>query len=215
VLPSGLNAAIYHPPDIIKREYALGMNDFLLFLGRIDPIKRIDWLLRAAVDDPSMAIVIAGGAQDKSTEKYFQELRTMAIRDSRRVIFTGPVYGAKKAELLSNCRLFVNPSMSEGLPIAVLEAMSYQRCCLGSDIPAHQEVISNGRTGFLFEHDNVYDFERMLKRVLRLSTDELNEIGGKARAQVSRAYDWDRTAFLTEQIYGGLVNEKRHWNSSG
>jgi glycosyltransferase involved in cell wall biosynthesis len=204
VLPAGLDKADFRAPRIIRERYGLETGSYLLFLGRIDPIKRVDWVsgLRS---QGGLKIVIAGGAQDEPTGKYLAELQGKVAQNPR-VIFTGPVTGEEKAELLSNCRFFVNPSTSEGLPITVLEAMSYGRCCVASDIPAHREIIEHGKTGFLFEVGSADAFRELVEAVSRHSPEDLGAIGAVAKNRIGGEYNWGRTTDLTEEIYGGLLD---------
>jgi glycosyltransferase involved in cell wall biosynthesis len=74
--------------------------------------------------------------------------------DTADIIFTGNVSGRLLEELFSNALIFVLPSEIEGLPIALLEAMSYGNCCLVSDIPENIEAL-NG-FGYIFKNMNVY-----------------------------------------------------------
>jgi glycosyltransferase involved in cell wall biosynthesis len=207
VLPSGIDEAVHCEPRVILEKYGLETAKYILFLGRIDPIKRVDWVSNLNLTDRNVRIVIAGDAQDESTKSYFTWIKRKAL-DRPQVLFTGNVVGREKAELLSNCRLFLNPSSSEGLPLTVLEAMSYERCCLGSDIPAHREIIEDGRTGFLFQGDQAIRFEELVNQVLSLPETEISAIGANAKRQISNTYNWDRTAELTEQVYRGVLNEQ-------
>jgi len=207
VVPAGIDRATYCEPLIIKEKYGLDAEGYILFLGRVDPIKHVDWVSRLRLDRKDMKIVIAGGAQDQRTAKYLADLKDLCVGNSQ-MTFTGPVVGKEKAELLSNCALFVNPSSSEGLPLTVLEAMSYGRCCLASDIPAHREVIQDGGTGYLFHSGSFEAFNQAVIAVLGQSLLELHDIGSRAKARISAEYDWDRTADLTEEIYRGLIDGK-------
>jgi glycosyltransferase involved in cell wall biosynthesis len=206
VVPSGIDKTEPCRPDIITREYGLSKEDFILFLGRIDPVKRIEWVLRLSHVCPGRKIVIAGGAQDASTEAYLRRLKNMSSEASN-IIFTGPVAGKVKAELLSNCYIFVNPSRSEGLPVVILEAMSYARCCVASDIPAHREVIENGRTGFLFASGQ----ESALTGIISGLTDTSfspDAVGAAAKMAAEKKYSWERTVLLTENIYEEVIHGK-------
>jgi len=203
VMPAGLDRVEYREPRIIRERYGLKRGSYMLFLGRIDPIKRVDWLSSLRSDQGQLKIVIAGGAQDEPTEEYLADLRASVAQDPR-FIFTGPVAREEKAELLSNCRFFMNPSASEGMPITVLEAMSYGRCCLASDIPAHREIIENGESGFLFDAESRDAFQEAVKATSKLNSSELEAIGAVASKRVTAEYDWDRTADLTEKTYGDL-----------
>ncbi len=114
--------------QIITKKYGLRKNNYILFLGRFVPEKRIEWLIRAS-DDVSVPIVLAGGSSH--SDIYTKTLYKLA--KSKKIIFTGYVFGREKRELISNCRLFVLPSNIEGYPISVAEALSYDKNCLVGD----------------------------------------------------------------------------------
>ena len=207
LLPSGLDEVHPCKPQLIKQKYNLQGGDYILFLGRIDPIKRIDWLLDlSGILNNNVHLVIAGGAQDPPTEAYLKSLKQKAEGDSK-VIFTGPVFGKEKAELLSNCLLFLAPSENEGLPITVLEAVAYSRCCIASDIPAHTAVLENDVTGFLFPRDDKDGFIAMVAELINES-EKLKYIGKAARRKGELNFNWERTVNKTERLYGSLLNMK-------
>jgi len=209
VLPSGIEAIEIRKPDIIKKKYGLEGNDYLLFLGRIDPVKRVDWIIdMARFVQTGDRIVIAGGAQDSNTKRYLDELKSRA--DGRdQIVFTGPVVGREKQELLSNCKCLLTPSGSEGLPIVLLEGMSYGRVCIASDIEAHREVIQDRVNGFLFDSKDKGEFVKQVKYALRLNRDQMVCMGEKARKSVSERYNWDQTARLTEEMFFRVLSKKR------
>jgi glycosyltransferase involved in cell wall biosynthesis len=208
LLPSGIDNVTPLPPQVIKAKYGLNGSNYLLFLGRIDPIKRVDWLLDlSGILNNNVRVVIAGGAQDPPTEAYLQSLKQKAGNDSK-IIFTGPVFGDEKSELLSNCLLFLAPSQNEGLPITLLEAIAYGRCCIASDIPAHSVVIQNEVTGFLFPSD---DKDGFIAKVVKLinESEKLKSIGKAARQHAELIFDWERTADETKRVYDELLREPR------
>jgi glycosyltransferase involved in cell wall biosynthesis len=205
VAPSGLDQASYQEPDIITRKYSLKGKDYLLFLGRIDPIKRVEWVvdLREILPE-EVKIVIAGGAQDSSTENYLNNLKRTA-NNCGRVIFTGPVFGQEKTELLSNCLVFLAPSTHEGLPITMLEAAAHGKCCLASDIPAHSAVIEDGVSGLLFPSNDKAMFMKKVVQAISRSHEVLECMGREACRKIQDAFDWDRTTGLFESLYERLL----------
>jgi glycosyltransferase involved in cell wall biosynthesis len=201
VLPSGIDIVKTQSPKIIRDMYGLHGFDYILFLGRIDQIKRIDWLLDLKKSlGNNLHIVIAGGAQDAATQLYLLTLIRTAGQD-KRIIFTGPVQGRLKAELLSNCLFFVNPSSNEGLPITVFEAISFGRCCLASDIYAHREVIRHGYTGFLFPSDNKIAFLNLARKLMIQPKETLASMGDLANKELKMRYNWEKTARGFDIIY--------------
>jgi glycosyltransferase involved in cell wall biosynthesis len=207
-MPSGLDETAGRAARIITDKYGLKGLDYILFLGRIDPIKRVDWLLDLTDTVGSKTrIVIAGGSQDASTDAYYKGMIRRAS-GSPRIIFTGPVTGDEKAELLSNCLCMLAPSQYEGLPIAVLEAAAYGRCCLASDIPAHREIIEDGVNGFLFPSDSKKHFHEVMKKIMSLTTGSLLTVGSEARRTGMYKFNWDTTADRFESLYYNLLRGK-------
>lgn len=94
----------------------------------------------------------------------------------------------------------------QGLPIALLEAMSYGLPCLASDIPPHREVISPGVNGYLFAADSLADLGRLLRHILGASAEELRAAGAAAREQVWVEYNWDRVVDQVEEVYRSLLS---------
>ncbi len=190
---------------IIKEKYGLNGGDFLLWMGRLTPEKRVDWLIKAFKQIkgrvPNLKLVIAGGTS--ATDEYVERLKKLTGND-RRIIFTGYVAGKEKEELFSNALLFILPSYLEGLPIVLLEAMSYRVPCLVSDIEPHKEIISGDIDGFLFQSNSFSDFVGKLGELLK-SPEKLKNIGEKARRKVEKEYNWDDVVDRTEKIYQELV----------
>lgn len=107
-------------------------------MGRLVPEKGIHYLIEDFRNvNTERKLVIAGGASD--TDDYVQQLKTVAEGDNR-ILFTGFVQGKNLEELYSNAYIYVPPSDMEGMPLSLLEAMSYGNYCLVSDIPECSEV---------------------------------------------------------------------------
>ena len=91
-----------------------------------------------------------------------EQLRTLAGEDCR-ILFTGFVQGRLKHELFSNAYLYVLPSDLEGMPLSLLEAMSYGDCCLVSDIPECTEVVED--KAVTFQKSNTADLHKKLQQL--------------------------------------------------
>lgn len=122
-IPNGVNKPIIRETKIIKEKYQLEKNRYILFLARIVPEKGLHYLIEAFKNiDTDKKLVIAGGASH--TNDYLEKMKKMASED-KRIIMTGFVQGEELEELYSNCCLYCLPSDIEGMPLSLLEAMSY------------------------------------------------------------------------------------------
>ncbi len=207
-IPNSLDSIALRPPERIVQRWGLRGRDYVLFMGRLSPEKRVDWLVRSFLALPRPAcgggplkLVIAGGAN--ATESYVAALRRLA-GDDPRVIFTGFVSGPEKEELLSNALLFVLPSRIEGLPIVLLEARGYGLCCLASGIPPHREIIADGIDGELFETGSAADLGRRLQALLD-DPERISTLGDAAGARMGDQIGWDEVVARTEAVYREVV----------
>lgn len=192
--PSNVGASRLQELDLVPNQY-------LLFLGRLVPEKRPDWAIRAfqQIQDGATRLVIAGGSS--ATDQYVQELKTVANPAGDRILFTGPVYSPLKDELLANARAFVLPSALEGLPITLLEAMSFGKPCLVSNIPPHQDVIQDGQNGFLHDAADFDHLRDRLKQIMSANPKEFLHVGKSARETVAEQYDWEKIVDKIEHLY--------------
>lgn len=204
LLPAGAPAAVVRRPSIIKQKYGLDRENYLLYLGRIDPIKRVDWTLSLLENLPGhLRLVIAGGSQDTATDGYRRRLQQMAARNPR-IVFTGPVQGREKEELFANCLLFLTPSADEGMPLTVLEASAYGRCSVVSDIAAFESVIEDGYSGFLFPRHDRRAFADIVKALVA-DKARIHRTGANARRRLAQKFDWNAAAAKTEALYRRLL----------
>ena len=125
------------------------------------------------------------------------ELKEMAAGDER-IIFTGFVQGQMLEELYSNAYIYTLPSDSEGMPLSLLEAMSYGNCCLVSDIAECADVVEE--KGVTFRKSDVQD----LKDKLQMLLDDANatQVYKKEAAEfILKKYNWDEVVDKTMELY--------------
>ena len=122
--------------DILKR-HALKEDEFYLTIARIDPVKNLHILINGFKAYKGNKKLVIGGNINNS---YGQEIKRLAEEDSR-IKFVGPVLGADKDTLLRHCFAYCMVSSSEGFPISLLEAMSYGKRCICSDIKPNIEAL--------------------------------------------------------------------------
>lgn len=194
LIPNGVSSpCICNFPEYFE---ALGIasGKFILGISRFVPEKKLEDLIRAFVKSglgsKGYKLVLAGDSDFE--DSYSNRLKSEAVTAG--VVLPGFVKGRKLYSLLSNAALYVLPSSHEGLPIALLEAMSYNLPALVSDIPANLEVG--------LPEDNYYK----LGDVEMLSSKILESVGrGRVEYDMEK-YDWDVIASRTDQIYKSLCD---------
>jgi glycosyltransferase involved in cell wall biosynthesis len=180
------------------KKFGLEKDQYILFLSRIVPEKGIHFLIEAYRElKTDVKLVIAGDATH--TEDYLEKCKKLAHGDPR-IILPGPWYGEHKQEAFSNARFFVLPSTIEGMPIVLLEAMSYGCCPLVSDIEENRDVILDA--GFTFKSRDVPDLRKQLQYVLS-NQDEAKAKGAACKEMVLRDYRWQVVAQKTLELYHG------------
>lgn len=141
MIPNGVTKPEIKSDLEIKKKWGISKDSYILFLARIVPEKGLHYLLDAFKEiRTDKRLVIAGGSSH--TDDYMEEIKQKASEDER-VIMTGFVQGELLEELYSNAYIYVLPSDVEGMPISLLEAMSYGNCCLVSDIAENMEVVKD------------------------------------------------------------------------
>lgn len=129
--------------------------------------------------------------------EFEKELKEFAKSDER-IIFTGFVQGKELEELYSNAYLYCLPSDLEGMPLSLLEAMSYGNCCLVSDIDECTSVVED--KGFIFKKSDIND----LKEKLQNACDSLKMVGKykmEASEFICKKYNWDEIVKETLEVY--------------
>lgn len=173
-------------------ELGITEGNYVLGMCRFVPEKNLHHLVEAfrRVNKRGCRLVLAGDTDFE--DEYSRSLKKQA-RESG-VILTGFVKGRKLHSLLTNARCYVLPSSHEGLPIALLEAMSYQLPVIVSDIPANNEVGLDA--GSYFETGNIDQLADRLQEVID---------GDFRRVHYDmEKYQWDRIAIQVAGVYENL-----------
>jgi len=182
--------------DSILTTYGLRRNEYILFLGRIVPEKGVHYLIEAFKGvDTDRKLVIAGGASDSN--EYYERICQLAAEDSR-IVLTGFVEGRDLRELYGNAYVYVLPSDLEGMPMSLLEAMSYGNCCLVSDIPECAEVVEDHAA--TFHHGDVSDLRTQLQYLLD-TPNAVEQYRSNVTDYITQRYSWDSVVDKTLALY--------------
>lgn len=184
--------------------FGLTSGKYILVISRLIPHKGIHYAIDAwkqlqrdkpdHVADLKLAIVGDG----HYTDTYVQALKAQAAGDSR-IVFTGFQSGQPLKELYSHAALMVHPSDNEGLPMVVLEGMSYGLPVLLSDIIEHKSLATDA--AYLFQAGNTASLVAQLTALLEKNEEERWLHGQSNRSMVIREYTWETLMPRIEQVY--------------
>lgn len=195
-IPNGVTRPEVKKAKIITEKFGLTKDSYILFLGRLVPEKGIRYLIEAFKDiQTDKKLVIAGGSSD--TDEFANELRELAKGDER-ILFTGFVQGQELEELYSNAYIYTLPSDLEGMPLSLLEAMSYGNCCLVSDIEECAMVVETH--AHVFKKSDVADLKKKLRELLE-NSELVNEYKSNAMDYICDKYNWEIVVKNTLQLY--------------
>ena len=195
-IPNGVSKPEIREAKEITDCFGLEKDSYILFLGRLVPEKGIHYLIEAYRNiKTDKKLVIAGGVSDSG--EYGEELKKLANNHSD-IVFTGFVQGRLLEELYSNAYLYVLPSDLEGMPLSLLEAMSYGNCCITSDIEECTAVITDH--GVTFPKGNVM----ALAETLQTLCDDMKIVTKykeQAANYITGRYSWDDVTERTLELY--------------
>ena len=197
-IPNGVNRPQIREANLITEKFGLKRDSYILFLGRLVPEKGIRYLVEAFKNvKTDKKLVIAGGSSD--TDSFMAELKELA-KDDNRILFTGFVQGAMLDELYSNAYIYTLPSDLEGMPLSLLEAMSYGNCCLVSDIPECAEVVED--KALIFKKSDVKDLREKLQDACD-HPEMVMKMKKQAADFICEKYNWDEVVKKTMKLYTG------------
>ena len=195
-IPNGVNRPEVREAKLITDHFGLEKDSYILFLGRLVPEKGIRYLVEAFKNvKTDKKLVIAGGSSD--TDSFMEELKELAKGDDR-ILFTGFVQGAMLDELYSNAYIYTLPSDLEGMPLSLLEAMSYGNCCLVSDIPECAEVVED--KALIFKKSDVEDLREKLQEACD-HPEMVIRMKNQAADFICEKYNWDEVVRETMKLY--------------
>ena len=145
------------PPAIFRRNFSVRERPRLLFVGRLEEYKGVQFILRAMQQTPDVSLTVVGDGP------YRAQLEAEARRLD--VHFTG--FQSDPSRFYQESTVFINPSLGpEGLPLVSLEAMAYGLPCIFSDLPVHREITAGGKAAALFPPGDSENLAQQLKQLL-------------------------------------------------
>lgn len=204
VVPNGANLYSEVTDTSLIDQWGLNHENYIVAISRLVRHKGLGYLIEAykQLTTDKKLVIVGDGA---FTDDYVWELKNLA-KDCPNIIFTGNQINGTLAQLYAHAYLFVQPSESEGLSLALLEAMSRRRAVLVSDITENAKAVLDA--GLIFKNKSVADLKEKLQLALN-NPSLVKELGNSARQRVEQLYNWDKIALDISAIYAKSVIPKR------
>lgn len=199
IIPNGVNIELFKP----GQEYS---NRLVVWTGRFVSEKGLNYLIEAArivnrqLPDARFLLVGSGPLEAKIAKRV-KDLGLPGV-----VSFTGPLERGEVVQVLKKATVFVLPSLKEGLPSSILEAMACGVPVIGSDIPGINDVVIDGKNGILVPPRSP---ELLACSIMMVLKDEglRKRLGGKARESIVEKHDIAVIAVKVEKLYQRIVAE--------
>lgn len=192
VIPNAIDLSLY------KKN---GDDNFILYAGRLNKLKGIDYLIKAysGIQTTHRLMIIGSGPDDCRLKKL---VGIHKLTD--RVDFIQWVNPYMLREYLSNCSVFVLPSLFETFGIVLLEAMACGKPVIASDIMGPRDIITDGKDGLLFEKGNITDLKSNLEECL--ADDSFRrKLGMNARINIEENYTFKKITQKLIEVYRCLI----------
>lgn len=204
-IPNGVTPLRKTESLAIVKKLGLVPNQYLIMVSRLVPHKGAHLLIKAFTEfkqkNPQfnhLKLVIVGGSVH--TDLYVNELQAMCNSD---IIMAGFQTGTNIQALYQNSIALVHPSLSEGLPITVLEAMNNGKPVLLSDIPEHLEIGTDSR--LIFKRGSTDTIVKTLTKFFALTQAEQEQIGEANEFIIETHYRWTHLVPQILAVYSGEV----------
>lgn len=190
VIPNYIETSVFKPLNLNK------FSDRLVFVGRLNEQKNIFSLIEA-ISETNLSLDIIGSGELKEKLRSFAEEKKVPVN------FLGVIPNDSLPETLNRYEIFVLPSLYEGMPKTLLEAMSCGLACIATDVPGSREVINDNHNGLLSE---IYA-ESLKKNILKLSGDQSlrEKLGKNARHFILENYSLSTQIQKEINIYQNLI----------
>lgn len=184
VIPNGVDSKLYSPgPSDFARKHNVKFG--ILFVGRLtlqkNPSALLDAFVHISKSHNAKLVLVGHGDQEETLRQEYHH---------KNILFTGLVKDEKKKiDIIRSCKVFVLPSRFEGMPLALLEAMSTGLACIASDAGSNSEVLQ--QAGLIIPVSQIQNQLPFTLEMLLKHPEIIKLLGSKARKQVCNYYSQD------------------------
>lgn len=197
----GVDLKLY-PKDkkikIINKKYHLAQKKLVIYVGRLDKEKGIEYLIKAAEDIHGEVYILGGGDYKKELEKIIKEFK---LKNIHFVGYFGDKYVEELREFYQRSNVVVVPStVKEALGLVILEAMACSTPVVASNIGGIPYIVRDGKTGFLVRPRSPKEIAEKVNIIL--DSDKLRlAMGERCRKLIEDKYTWEKAAGAIRDSY--------------
>lgn len=212
-IPNGVDCTLFSPvPKHVVREQ-LGLpleKKVVLWMGRFIPIKGLEYLMRAIptvlASDPDVVFVFVGSGGEIEAEI---KQMAQALPQAAQVLFAGKVSSEQSPLWMNAADVLVLPSLNEGRPNVILEAMACEVPVVATQVGGIPELVTHGENGFLVAPENAHDLAQALIVLLRDEALRLN-MGKTGRQKIFESgLSWQQCAQQMKQLYQHVMTDRQ------
>jgi glycosyltransferase involved in cell wall biosynthesis len=203
VIPNGVGAEWFgtSPSPAIEEQR------YILFVGRLHPVKGPDVLLHAwkqlSPQFPGMQLWLVGDGPER--EKLEELAKLLGVSLSTR--FLGQKTQRELLTLYRGAEAYVLPSRSEGMPLCLLEAGASRALCIGTRIPGVESIIKEGVTGFLADSESPGSLATAIAGALELRSSENERIRNAMQSLIRRDYSEEKMISGYLQLFESILKK--------
>lgn len=199
VVHTGMDVESLQTDAVLKKELGIHDEKVILYVGRLYPLKGIDYFIKACRDvlqvhDDVRFIFVGEGPSMKKIPKDMHFIPVGYRKDVKR--------------FYSIADMFVLPSLSEGLPTALLEAASHGLPCISTDVGGAREILGDGNAGILVEPASSSELKDAMLRMLEDETIP-KKMGSDAQAHVRSHFSWEKTTARMVRVYERVLKNSQ------
>ncbi len=214
LIPCGINLERFQPVAKQAARRQLGIDAdcrYLLFVGRIEPLKGIDRIIQAVsrLDTHNVRLQIIGGDENSRQEVARLQALAGASGIGEKVVFAGTVPQEKLPLYYSAADVSIMASYYESFCLVVLESLACLTPVVATPVGVAASIIQAGLNGYIAPDNTPENLERALNAVLDNNLKEKMQLRGTAIRSELMSYDWKAIANIMAKEYAMLVREPR------
>jgi glycosyltransferase involved in cell wall biosynthesis len=202
VIPNGIDLTIYD-----KLVPKIDYQNYVVFIGRLVFNKNLDTIISSFTEvkkiNPDAKLIVIG--HGPMLNKWRSMVAYLGLTNN--IQFTEYISQERKIHLLSKCSALILPSITEGMPLVVLEAFALRKAVILSDIEPHHDIVDDGSNGFLVPPLDAKGWANRINFLLS-NRNICEEMGKNARAKVEKDFTMSKTVEEIEALYSKYVRKR-------